>query len=168
MNTILKLSLKNNIHLLNQKPAIEFVYLTKNPIPKLSDSEIIRPITKDNLGDLVVDSNFKQYAISGPDKFGSLESILFGIYSLERSKEIFLGLQGETRPSPHHRHTEKIKSESRQTKKNGTVVRRGRCDTAEAEERCRTRQCSGAEAVAWRNSLVIISLLFKIGSSKAK
>ena len=42
--------------------------------------------------------------------------------------------QGETRPSLHHRHTEKRKSESRQTKKNWTVVGRGRSDTAEAEE----------------------------------
>lgn len=72
---------------------VEFIYLTKNKIPKFDEFEIQpRPISVGILGDLVVDKNLTQYCISGPDKFGSLESVLFGIYSFERAEKGFLGL----------------------------------------------------------------------------
>lgn len=52
---------------------VEFVYLTKNKIPKSDEFEIQpRPISAGILGDLVVDKNLTQYCLSGPDKFGSL------------------------------------------------------------------------------------------------
>lgn len=79
-------SVKNN-------SGVEFIYLTKNKIPKADEFEIQpRSISAGILGDLVVDKNLTQYGLSGPDKFGSLESVLFGIYAFERAEKGFLGL----------------------------------------------------------------------------
>jgi|SRR3989339_651843 len=81
-----KLSTNNNL-------GVELIYLTKNKIPKVDEFEIQpRPISAGILGDLVVDRNLTQYGLSGPDKFGSLESVLFGIYAFERAEKGFLGL----------------------------------------------------------------------------
>ncbi|HBD92840.1 MAG TPA: hypothetical protein DC057_01560 [Spirochaetia bacterium] len=75
------------------KPAIEFIYLTKRGISATDTSEILpKPISVGILGDLVVDETLTQYILAGSDKFGSLESVLFGIYSFERAREGFLGL----------------------------------------------------------------------------
>ena len=72
---------------------IDFVYLTKRNIDSVEESEIPpRPISKGVLGDLVVDRSLSQYGLSGPDKFGSVEGVLFGIYSFERAKRGFLGV----------------------------------------------------------------------------
>jgi len=77
----------------NAISTIDLVYLTKRNIDPLNESEIPpRPISKGVLGDLVVDQSLTQYGLAGPDKFGSVESVLFGIYSFERAKEGFLGI----------------------------------------------------------------------------
>lgn len=77
----------------NNNADIEFVYLTKSKIPKADEFEIQpRAISTGILGDLVVDKDLTQYCLSGPDKFGSLESVLFGIYAFERAEKGFLGL----------------------------------------------------------------------------
>lgn len=77
----------------NTISTIDLVYLTKKNIDPVNESEISpRPISKGVLGDLVVDQSLTQYGLAGPDKFGSVESVLFGIYSFERAEGGFLGM----------------------------------------------------------------------------
>jgi len=74
-------------------PTVDFVYLTKSNIkPIIRTEKPTRPIEVGILGDLVVDTTLTQYALSGPDKFGSLESVLFGIRSFEQIEKGLLGL----------------------------------------------------------------------------
>lgn len=71
----------------------EIVYLTKNLIAPIDDSELQpRPIDVGSLGDLCVDKTLSQYTISGPVKLGSLESIMFGIKSFDDLENDKLGL----------------------------------------------------------------------------
>lgn len=74
------------------KDSTDLVYLTKSVILPVHDETQPKKIDKGMLGDLIVTPDLKHYAISGPEKYGSAISILFGISSFEKAEEGILGL----------------------------------------------------------------------------
>jgi len=74
-------------------PTADFVYLTKKEISPSEKNELPpREMGKGHPGEILVTPDLKHYALSGPEKYGSVISTIMGIASLEKAEMGVIGL----------------------------------------------------------------------------